>query len=302
MVYVTFLGAGAPFLKTLSGLTNGVFYYVRVRAGNSQGYGLATATTPSRLNPYQQSDAPASVLLRATSNSMLTVEWTPPLDNGGDVVTAYRVEWDVSLTFSSTLVNNPNKGYIEIAANQYTSWTLQYLTRGQVYYTRVFARNSAGLSPAQSSSPFAVAPALEVPGRPHTIQALEGDFTGQIQVSWQRPRIPWHNIPCSGLLSAPLDCPVPIGGVVPASDGGTAITQYVVSYNELNDFSGLDSGEITVPATHTSYTLTALTPGRQYYIRVLARNAQGSGQFCIYEDANCIIGQATTRVAQVAGL
>ena len=299
---MTFLGAGAPFLKTLSGLTNGVFYYVRVRAGNSQGYGLPTATTPSRLNPYQQSDAPASVLLRATSNSMLTVEWTPPLDNGGDVVTAYRIEWDVSLTFSSNLVNSPNKGYIEVAANQYSSWTLQFLTRGQVYYTRVFARNSAGLSPAQSSNPFAVAPALEVPGRPHTIQTEDGAFTGQIKVLWQRPRIPWHNIPCSGLLSAPLDCPVPIGGVAPASDGGTAITQYVISYNELNDFSGLDSGEITVSATQTSYTLTALTPGRQYYIRVLARNAQGSGQFCVYEDANCIIGQATTRVAHVAAL
>lgn len=302
VAYVTYLAGGSPFFKTISGLTNGVFYYVRVRACNSQGCGKATATTPSRLNPYQQSDAPASVLLRATSNTMLTVEWTPPLDNGGDVITAYRVEWDVSLTFSSNLVNSPNKGYIELPASADQSWTLQYLTRGQVYYVRVFARNGAGLSPAQSASPFAVAPTLEVPGRPHSIQAQEGDYSGQIVVSWQRPRIPWHNIPCSGLLSSPMDCPVPIGGTLPASDGGTPITAYVVSYNEKDDFSGLDSGEITVSATQLSYTLNALTPGRNYFIRVLARNAHGSGQFCVYSDANCIVGQAATRVQQVAAM
>ena len=59
---------------------------------------------------------------------------------------------------------------------------------------------------------------------------------------------------------------------------------------QLADFTGYDSGEFTTTAT--SYTLTGLTAGRTYYMRVLARNAQGSGSYCAYTDADCIVGTA----------
>lgn len=39
-VYSTFLAAGAPYSKTISDLSNGIAYFIRVSAGNSQGYGL----------------------------------------------------------------------------------------------------------------------------------------------------------------------------------------------------------------------------------------------------------------------
>jgi len=283
---VTYLAGGAPFFATISGLRTGTYYYVRVSAMNSQGYGIPTLSTPSSLNPYQSSQGPATVSLYPTSGTMITVAFTPPLDNGGDAIVTYRVEWDIVATFNSIMAA-PNKGYVQISAQQYSSYTIQYLTQGQQYFVRVFAINSAGLGAPTYSSPPSVAPGLQVPGKPHTIYATSGANPGQISMSWQRPRVPWHSIPCSGTPALPNDCPTPIGGTLPASDGGTTIVEYAVSYNELEDFSGFDSGEITTTAT--TYTITNLTPGRTYYVRVLARNAQGAGLFCEFAEPNCLI-------------
>eukprot|EP01041_Mallomonas_annulata_P013492 gene13492-28608_t len=86
---VTYLSGGPPFFKVIQGLTKGVSYYVRVSAGNSQGYGDPTASTPSFLNPYEESSGPTGVFLRVTSNTMLTVSFAYPEDDGGDRITGY---------------------------------------------------------------------------------------------------------------------------------------------------------------------------------------------------------------------
>jgi len=283
-INVTQLQTGATFRKTITNLQTGVFYYFRVSAMNTQGYGLATLSTPASLNPYQAASAPTNVVLAVTSDTMLTVSFGQPLDNGGDVVTGYRVEWDTSSGFNSNLAL-PNKGYVDVLAATSSSYTITYLTQGQVYYVRVFAKNNAGLgTPAAYQS---AAPGLQIPGRPQTLSVSTGIQQGQIKVSWLRPSIPWHNIPCFGLPTNPGACPAAVGGSVPESDGGTPIVEYAVSYNELEDFSGFDGGEITT--TKVFAVLTGLTPGRLYYVRVLARNAQGSGLFCAYTDPNCLI-------------
>jgi len=90
-----------------------------------------------------------------------------------------------------------------------------------------------------------------------------------------------------GLVTLPNDCPVSVGGGLPRSDGGSSITEYEVEANDLTDFSGFDSTTITT--TDTRYTLTGLTPDRTYYIRVLARNAQGAGSYCAYSESNCLV-------------
>jgi hypothetical protein len=119
---------------------------VRVSAANSQGYGATTASAPSSLNPNQQSSFPSAVRLAVTSDTMLTVGFDLPADDGGDKITGFRVEWDISLTFNSNLVGSPNKGVVDLDAAVTTSYTITRLTLGpQLYNVRVFARNSAGL-------------------------------------------------------------------------------------------------------------------------------------------------------------
>jgi hypothetical protein len=285
-LYVTVLDGGAPFFKTITQLEKGVYVFVRVSAANSQGYGDKTSSVPTSLNPYQASSAPSNVLLRVTSDTMLTVSFGAPVDNGGDPIKSYRVEWDIAPGFNS-VVSTPFKGYVDLDASLYSSYTLTYLSKGQYYYVRVFAINSAGLGNPALSSPSYLAPSLQVPGKPHTIFAVTGTSVGQIKVSWQRPRIPAHGIPCFGLATAPKDCPSTIAGSTPASDGGSVIKEYEIEFNDLADFSGFDSGKVTT--TNTFYTLINLTPDRKYYIRVLARNAQGAGSFCQFVDQNCLI-------------
>jgi hypothetical protein len=106
-VNVTYLEGGAPFFKSITGLTKGVSYFVRVSACNSQGCGTPTASVPSSLNPYTQSGVPTTIRLRVTSDSMLTVGWAAPADDGGDAVTTYRVQWDTSATFNG-VASAPN--------------------------------------------------------------------------------------------------------------------------------------------------------------------------------------------------
>lgn len=288
--YLTNLSSGSPYQKTLSNLVTGTFYHIRVSAANSQGYGPTTLSTPNSLNPYQTSDVPTNVMLYVTSDTMLTVSFGLPLNNGGDAISAYRVEWDISATFNGQ-VSYPDKGYVDLSSTYYSSYTIQYLTTGQKYYVRVYAKNSAGLGTSLQSTPSYSIPMLQIPGKPHTIYAKTGSKSGEITLTWQYPRIPWHNVPCSGLLNAPNDCPSKVGAVngLPDSTGGSALLQYEISYNELEDFSGFDSGIEVTSGSNTYYTLQYLTPGRLYYIRVLARNAQGSGAYCAYIEQNCLI-------------
>jgi len=228
---------------------------------------------------------------------MLTVSFDLPVNNGGDPISSFRVEWDTDSRFNS-VSPKPHKGTYDITdpANM-KSFTITNLEESRLYFVRVFAKNSAtSFSAPTLSSPISARPQLNVPGKPHTIIAGTGDLAGTISVSWQAPFVPWHQIPCSGTVNAPQPCPTDIGGGNSAAFGGGAIVEYQVTYNELEDFSGFDSGSITT--TLTFATITGLTRGRKYYIKVLARNFAGASGFCAFTDQYCL--DIVTRTENVA--
>ena len=109
----------------------------------------------------------------------------------------------------------------------------------------MFAINTSGSSSQQLSTPNWAIPSMQVPGRPHSLQALPGMPQGTIDVSWQRPRVPAHSISCFNDGPTVKDCPTPYGGSLPASDGGEVISEYELEFNERSDFLGSDGGRRT---------------------------------------------------------
>ena len=270
-----YLAGGSPFFKNIEGLATGTYYYVRVRAKNSQGYGISQMSTPASLNPHQKPSPPMNVKLGITSDTMLTIGWSHPLSSGGDSISKYRIEWDTKPSFASSSYP-PNKGYVDVASHV-TSHTIQLLSSKQTYYVRVFAINTSGSSSQQLSTPNWAILSMQVPGRPHSLQALPGMSQGTIDVSWQRPRVPAHSISCFNDGPTVKDCPTPYGGSLPASDGGEEISEYELEFNERSDFLGSDGGRRTYTGTHA--VLSHLYSGRMYFVRVLARNSIGSCKY-----------------------
>ena len=170
-VAVTYLDGGSPFYKTVSGLDKGQRYYVRVSACNGQGCGTPQGSAPSAAAPYEESGAPSNVVLGVTSDSMLTLGYGYPEDDGGDSITAYRVEWDTSADFdsldggplgSNTILVDPTSGAYDDCTMSYCGYTIGSLATGKNYTARVFAANAYGYS-TSSSAPE---PRFEAPARP----------------------------------------------------------------------------------------------------------------------------------------
>lgn len=130
---------------TVTGLTNGTAYLLRVRAVNAEGddqTGVATATS---VTPNPLPGAPAN-LLGSAANSSVSLGWTAPLasDLHGQTISDYKVEYRPSTsstwaTFAHTASATP-------------SILVTGLANGIAYYFRVSTKTSAGLSTAVVTS------------------------------------------------------------------------------------------------------------------------------------------------------
>ncbi|KAG7376018.1 hypothetical protein PHYPSEUDO_014631 [Phytophthora pseudosyringae] len=275
-------GMSAPYRRIISSLTKGTRYYVRVRAGNSQGLGQYQVSSPASQQPYTTPSSPTQVVLGATSATMLTVGWAPPFDDGGDAVSGYVVQWDAAPTFDSLAVAASTTAVINDATQR--SYTLTLLTPGSRYYVRVFAKNLGGKGTPQASSPSSMVPATTRPGKPNSLAAAATATTGQLQVVWQPPRVPAHGIPCAGTLQAPQSCPILSG--LDMVFGGVSLESYLVQYAASSDFSL--ATEVSV--TTTSAIISGLESGKPYYVRVLTVNSQGlNSDFCTRANSQSLL-------------
>lgn len=281
---VTELSGGAPYFFTIGSLsdklTMGTFYFVRVKASNSQGYGPTVRSSPNSLNPSQTPSAPTNVFLGSTSPSMLSVTWSEPESNGGDTITGYKIEWDKSPTFNS-LELAPNKGEVIVAATE-RGYTIELLAAGTIYYTQISAINGHGYGTPQKSTPLLEKPQLQIPGKPVALLVQAGSSSAQITVSWQRPRVPHHGYPCFGTPANPADCPLHAGGGDPMSDGGAIISKYKIEFSQDSSFPVSSTGEklVTSGSTYTLQGSDGIAANVNYYIRVFAYNTEGFGNPC----------------------
>jgi len=209
-------------------------------------YTFTSASLVGDFNYYTLPSAPQSITLVA-GNSQASVSWTAPSDNGGTPITTYTLQRATNSGFTTGVVTTTGLTGL--------STTVTGLTNGTPYYFRVYAVNAVGIAASTGSAwRTAVSPvtpaASTVPGIPTSPIA-----------SQQSPQN------STGLL---------LSWTAPASNGGSAITQYAVQYSTEPDM-------ITTPvmtgSTSTSYNINSLVSGATYYMRVAAVNAIGTGAY-----------------------
>jgi len=168
-------------------------------------------------------------------NAQVALTWTAPAANGA-VITDYVVEYRTAVVGSSWMT-------FADGTSAGTSATVTGLTNGTAYLFRVKAVNSVGTGAASAE---------DGPLTPRTVPGMPTDLVGtpqngQVALSWNQP----------------------------TSDGGAAITDYVVQFKTTTAVTWTTFADGT--STATSATVTGLTNGTAYMFRVAAVNVAGTG-------------------------
>ena len=159
------------------------------------------------------------------------------ITHGGD---NYRLYYGTDSTFASAYT---------YTGTTLTSYTVSSLTNGTTYYFRVAGWNNSA-RPEQIATTDWSATVSGVPGAasaPTSVVATSG--RSGMNVSW----------------------------TAPSSNGGSAITDYLVQYATTSGGAYTTFSDGT--STTTSATITGLTAGSTYYVRVAAVNALTTGTY-----------------------
>ena len=168
----------------------------------------------------------------------LTVDVSSISDEDGLDDVSYRYQW---------IANDGNiDADIEDATD--SSYTPSVSDVGKVIKVRVsFTDNRSNAETRTSLATAAVA--ATVPTQPLSLTVARGDQIQELDVSWQAP----------------------------ASDGGSDVTGYKVQWKEAADSWDTETDVSETTVTGTTHTVTGLTGGVEYTVRVIASNDVGDG-------------------------
>lgn len=222
----------------VSALAGGEPVSFRVAAVNAVGRGAwsdVVTATPER--PVVAPSAPVG--LTATAGvEKASLAWSAPADDGGAAVTGYVVEQSTD-----------GQTWTQVGTPTGTSLEVTGLTAGTPVRFRVAAVNTVGQgawSDEATATPLPK-PVVTAPSAPTGLSATVSSNRRTIKLAWNAP----------------------------ASDGGAAVTDYVVQVTVLPLFGWFTWNDGV--STSTTATITSPLPGLKLYYRVAARNSAGLG-------------------------
>ncbi len=165
--------SGTGTTHTVTGLTNGTAYDVRVRAVNAEGDGAwsdAATATPGGA-PERITD-----LSLTTGDAQIGLSWTAPGD-GGLSITGYDVEYRVTSTGGAWT----DAGH----SGTDPSHTITGLTNGTEYDIQVRAVNAAGDGPNTNTANATPTAAITAPEQVSGLTLTTGNM--KIEASWSAP-------------------------------------------------------------------------------------------------------------------
>ena len=220
---------------TVSSLTNGTPYFFRVAARNAIGTGGYGSSASA--TPKAAATVPGSPigLWVNGGNGEAAIYWQPPLNNGGSPVTSYLVQVSTTSSFASSSSFTTSS----------TSLSFPSLTNGTTYYFRVAATNSVGTGSFGGFVSVTPQAPASVPTAPLNLAASTGN--GSVSLTWSAP----------------------------SSNGGAAITGYLVQLAVNTSFAGA----VNFYVSSNAYTVSNLSNGTTYYFRVAAYNQEGMGSY-----------------------
>jgi predicted RNA-binding protein with TRAM domain len=129
--YTAFDPAVTGTSATITGLTNGTAYQIKIRAVNAAGDGTESAAVSA--TPGTTPDAPTNLTATA-GDTTITLTWKAPSSNGGFAITNYKYSTNNGSTYTA----------FDPAIGDTTSATITGLTNGTEYEIKLRAVNALG--------------------------------------------------------------------------------------------------------------------------------------------------------------
>ena len=193
----------------------------------------------------------------APSNQSAVMSWAPPLSTGGLPITSYVAQYKLASGSSWTTAS--------LARPIIGTVTITGLTNGVLYDFRVAAVTAAGTGVYATRQ---ATPALSAPGAPTALTVT----------------------PTGPAVGASANSRYSLSWTAPASNGGAAITEYVIQAQYVGP-SAFPGGWTTLPyglfALTASGTTATVTPSPRFVggikmaFRVAAKNSVGTGAFSV---------------------
>ena len=228
---------------TITGLDNGVEYTVRAMAYNDNGIGVPTIDVKGTPEAPPNSPARGAPTISGTAQvgETLTADTDGIEDDDGLADAVYSYQW---------LADGA-----DISGATGETYTPAYDDERKVISVKVSFADDRDFEETLTSEPTAAVEAdpdapTEPPNAPRTVRIV-GDTNTSLTLTWDAP------------------------------DGGTAVTEYRVQWLTVGENFGTarrDGREAVLGASARSHTITGLSTGEFYQVRVLAVNGAGESE------------------------